>query len=144
MKSVFLKLIKNGKSESLAIKTTYLTHYVSYLNLEGKVSSNKISRFIGNLSLNWKWAWKAHLLSHSSLTFENQISLEMFKCYYYHFLKCLQIRALEKSPLAEPCRDSDPWMSKLVLLQLPENENCIKRENPSTFWMVAASTIATF
>ena len=36
MKLVFLNLNKNGKSESLAVKTTYLTHYVSYLNLEGE------------------------------------------------------------------------------------------------------------
>ena len=41
MKSVFLKFSKNGRSESLAAKTTYLTHYVSYLNLEGEVSSFK-------------------------------------------------------------------------------------------------------
>ena len=42
----------DGKSESLAVKTTYLTHYVSYLNLEGEVSRYKISGFIGNLSSN--------------------------------------------------------------------------------------------
>ena len=37
----FLKLSKNGKFESLTVKTTYLTHYVSYLNLEGEVSAAK-------------------------------------------------------------------------------------------------------
>ena len=74
MKSVFLKLSKNGKSESLAVKTTYLTHYVSYLNLEEEVSSYKISGFIGNSSSNKKGAWNAFFLSYSPLTLENWIS----------------------------------------------------------------------
>ena len=52
MKLSFLKLSKNGRSESLAVKTTYLTHYVSYLNLEVEVSSYKVSGFVGNLSSN--------------------------------------------------------------------------------------------
>ena len=47
-----LKLSQNGKSESLAVKTTYVTHYVSYLNLEVEVSSLKICGFVGNLSSN--------------------------------------------------------------------------------------------
>ena len=74
MKSGFLKLSKNGRSESLAVKTTYLTHYVSYLNLEGEVSSYKISGFIGNLRSNWKWAWQAQFLSYWPITLENWIS----------------------------------------------------------------------
>ena len=39
MKSVFLKLTKNGKSYSLAVKTTYFTYYLSNLNPEGGRSS---------------------------------------------------------------------------------------------------------
>ena len=74
MKLFFLKLSKNGKSDSLAVKTTYLTHYASYLNLEVEVSSYKISGFIGNLSSNSKWTWKAHFLSNSPLALENWIS----------------------------------------------------------------------
>ena len=40
--SFFLKLQKIGLSQSLAVKTTYLTHKLSYLNPEGEVSSFKI------------------------------------------------------------------------------------------------------
>ena len=43
MKSIVFNLNKNGKSESLAVKTTYLTHNVSYSNLEEEVFSLKIS-----------------------------------------------------------------------------------------------------
>ena len=76
MKLVFLKLSKNGWSESLAVKTTYLTHYVSYSNLEGEVSSCKMNRFIGNLSSNWKWAWQAQFLSYWPIILENWISFK--------------------------------------------------------------------
>ena len=48
MKSVFLKLLKNGWSYCLAVKTTYFTHYLSYLNPEGGGSSNKIDCFMGH------------------------------------------------------------------------------------------------
>ena len=51
-----------------------MTHYVSYLNLEGEVSSCKMNRFIGNLSSNWKWAWQAQFLSYWPITLENWIS----------------------------------------------------------------------
>ena len=76
MKSVFLKLLKHGWSESLAVKTSYFTHQVSYLNLEGEGSSFKIGRFISHFISNLKWAWQAHFLSHTPETLENQISLQ--------------------------------------------------------------------
>ena len=59
MKSVFLKLLKNGWSYCLAVKTTYFTHYLSYLNPEGEVSTSKIDYFVGNQSSILKWAWQA-------------------------------------------------------------------------------------
>ena len=68
-KSVFLNLLKNGLSESLAVKATYFTHYVSYLNPEGEVD-----RFMGVLSSSLKCAWQAHVLSHSPVTMETFIS----------------------------------------------------------------------
>ena len=37
LKSVFLDLNQNGYRYSLAVKTIFFTHYVSYLNPESKV-----------------------------------------------------------------------------------------------------------
>ena len=48
MKSVFLKLIKNGQSYSLAVKTTFFTHYPSNLNPKGNGSSEQIDGFMAN------------------------------------------------------------------------------------------------
>ena len=76
MKSVFLKLPKNDWSESLAIKTSYFTHEVSYLNLKGEGSSFKIGRFMSYFISNLKWVWQGHILPHSPLTLENQISFK--------------------------------------------------------------------
>ena len=59
MKSVFLKLIKNGERQSLAVKTTLFTHYLSNLNPEGKGFSYKIDRDIAHYVSNLKWAWQA-------------------------------------------------------------------------------------
>ena len=44
-KSVYLKLRTNYWSYSLAVKTTFLTQYLSNLNPEGEVSSFKINGF---------------------------------------------------------------------------------------------------
>ena len=59
MKSVFLKLLKNGLSYCLAVKTTYFTHYLSYLNPEVGGSSNKIDCFMGHQISKLKRAWQA-------------------------------------------------------------------------------------
>ena len=59
MKSGFLNLLKNGWSYCLAVKTTYFTHYLSYLNPEGEVSTCKIDYFVGNQISILKWAWQA-------------------------------------------------------------------------------------
>ena len=59
MKSVFLKLLKNGWSYCLGVKTTYFTHYLGYLNPEGEGSSYKIDCFMGHRSSKLKWAWQA-------------------------------------------------------------------------------------
>jgi hypothetical protein len=45
-KSVILKLHKDRLSESLAVKTTCFTKYLSYLNPKGKVSSCNIDGFM--------------------------------------------------------------------------------------------------
>ena len=59
MKSVFLKLIKNGESQSLAVKTTFSTHYLSNLNPEGEGFGYKIDKVIAHHVSNLKWAWEA-------------------------------------------------------------------------------------
>ena len=59
MKSVFLKLIKNGESQSLAVKTTLFTHYLSNLNPEGEGFSYEIDRVIGHFVSTLIWAWEA-------------------------------------------------------------------------------------
>ena len=84
----FLKLQKNGWSQSFAVKRTYLTHYISYSNLKGKGSSCKISWLIGNSNQRLKWAWKAWKSTTLELWKIGHL-LEMFKWYYYHFLKFL-------------------------------------------------------
>ena len=48
MKSVFLKLIKNGESQSLAVKTTLFTNYLSNLNPEGEGFGYKIDKVIAH------------------------------------------------------------------------------------------------
>ena len=70
MKSVFLKLFKNGRSYSLAVKTTFFTHYLSNLNQEEEGSSFKIDDFLAHCSLNLKGAWQAKLLSDTLLTLQ--------------------------------------------------------------------------
>ena len=47
------------------VKTTYMTHKLSNLNPEGKVSSFRIHRFIANCISKQKWAWQAQFLSHT-------------------------------------------------------------------------------
>ena len=59
MKLVFLKLIKNGQSYSLAVKTTSFTHYLSNSNPEGEGFNYKIDRVIAHYVSNLKWAWEA-------------------------------------------------------------------------------------
>ena len=59
MKQVFLKLIKNGESQSLAVKTTFFTLYLSNVNPEGKVSNSKIDGFMANGISKLKWEWQA-------------------------------------------------------------------------------------
>ena len=57
MKSVILKLHKNR--ESLTVKTTCFTQYISYLNPKGEVSSCNIDGFMANYIPKLKWAWQA-------------------------------------------------------------------------------------
>jgi hypothetical protein len=59
MKSVILELHKNRLSESLAVKTTCLTQYLSYLNPKGEVSSCNIDGFMATYIPTLKWAWQA-------------------------------------------------------------------------------------
>ena len=59
IKSVFANLSKNGWRLGKTVKTTYFTHYISYLNPEGEVVCFKISRFITILILNFDRAWQA-------------------------------------------------------------------------------------
>ena len=59
MKSVFRKLIKNGDSQSLAVKTKLFTHYLSNLNPEGEGFGYKIDKVIAHYVSNLKWAWEA-------------------------------------------------------------------------------------
>ena len=70
MKLVFLNLWKKGESESLAEKTTYFTHKISYLNpKEEEDSSYKIGIFIGNC-FKLKMGLAGSFLSHSPRTFK--------------------------------------------------------------------------
>jgi hypothetical protein len=48
MKLVILKLHKNRLSESLTVKTTCFTQYLSYLNPKGEVFSSNIDGFMTN------------------------------------------------------------------------------------------------
>ena len=71
IKLVFLKLLKNGWSESLAVKTSYFTHEISYLNLEGEGSSFKIGRFMTKLISNFEIGMKGPLFEPIPATLEN-------------------------------------------------------------------------
>ena len=59
MKSVGLKLHKNGLSEVLALKATCFTQYFSYLNPKGEDSSCKIDGFMTTYISKLKWVWQA-------------------------------------------------------------------------------------
>ena len=59
MKSVILELHKNRLSESLAVKTTCFTQYLSYLNPKGEDSSCNNVGFIATYTSKLKWAWQA-------------------------------------------------------------------------------------
>ena len=72
-KSVFLKIIKNHWTESLGVKTTFFTLYLSNLNPEGEVSSFKINRFMVHYISKLKWAWQAQFLSHILITLKNNV-----------------------------------------------------------------------
>ena len=58
-KSVNPKLRPNNERYGLAVKTTFLTQYLSNLNPEGEVYSSKIDGFKGNYISKLKWAWQA-------------------------------------------------------------------------------------
>ncbi len=62
-KSVYSKLRKKYWSYSLAVKTTFFTHYLSNLNPEEEGSSCKIDDFMDNYISKLKWAWQAQFLS---------------------------------------------------------------------------------
>ena len=62
--------------EGLAIKTTFLTQYLSNLNPEGEVSSTKIDGFKGNYISKLKWAWQAQFLSYVLLILRNNLFFE--------------------------------------------------------------------
>ena len=59
MKLVILKLHKNRLSESLAVKTTCVTQYLSYLNPKEEVFSCNINGFMATYISKLKWAWQA-------------------------------------------------------------------------------------
>ena len=59
MKSVMLELHKNRLPESLVVKTTCFTQYLSYLNPKGEVFSCNIDGFMATYSSKLKWAWQA-------------------------------------------------------------------------------------
>ncbi len=58
MKSVGLKLPKNGLSDILALKATCFTQYFSYLNPKGDVCSCNIDGFMATYISKLKWAWQ--------------------------------------------------------------------------------------
>ena len=51
-----LKLHKNRLSESLAVKTSCFTQYLSYLNPKGEVFSCNIDGFMATYISKLKWA----------------------------------------------------------------------------------------
>ena len=55
----FSKITHKPLEKSLAVKTTFLTQYLSNLNPEGEVSSSKIDGFMANCISKLKWAWQA-------------------------------------------------------------------------------------
>ena len=55
MKTVFLKLWENGQSVSLAVKTTYFTNKVNYLNPEEEGSRCTKNGFPAKTILKFKW-----------------------------------------------------------------------------------------
>ena len=90
-----------------------MTHYVSYLNLEGEVSSCKMNRFIGNFSLNWKWAWQAQFLSYWPITLENWISFRDVQMILVPFFKILNGYRVAKN------------VRKLHVQVIPRSRDCI-------------------
>ena len=58
-KSVNPKLRTSYWRYGLAVKTTFLTQYLSNLNPEGDIFSSKIGGFKGNSISKLKWVWQA-------------------------------------------------------------------------------------
>ena len=75
-KSVFLKLRTNHWSNSLAVKTTFFTLYLSNLNPEDEVFSSKIDRLMTNCISKLKWAWRAQFLSRVLVILKISVSFE--------------------------------------------------------------------
>ena len=75
-KSVNPKLRTSYWRYGLAVKTTFLTQYLSNLNPEGEVSSSKIDGFMGNYISKLKWAWQAQFLSYVLLILRNNLFFE--------------------------------------------------------------------
>ena len=73
-KSVFLKLRTNHWSNSLAVKTTFFTLYLSNLNPEDEVCSFKIDRFMANYISKLKWAWQAQFLGYTLLLLQINVT----------------------------------------------------------------------
>ena len=113
MKLVFLKLQKNGQSESLAVKTTYFTHQASYSNLKGEYSSCKISLLMGKSSSKSKWAWRAQFLSHNPEILENRITFKDVQMLLLSFFEIPYVEKLAKN------------VQKRYVQVIPRSTDCI-------------------
>ncbi len=73
---VDLKLRTNHWTESLGVKATFFTLYLSNLNPEDEVSSIKIDQLMTNYISKLKWAWQAQFLSHILVILKNNVFFE--------------------------------------------------------------------
>ena len=95
---------------------------MSYLNLEGDVSSCKIRLFMSDLSLNIKWPWQSPFLSHTlkilkiSTTFED---VEMILVSFFKYLYWFQIFKNSQKLGTPVCRFSMPYLKKDIQLSVP-------------------------
>ena len=109
---VDLKLRTNHWTESLGVKTTFFTLYLSNLNPEDEVSGLKIDPLMTNYISKLRWAWQAHFLSHILVILKNcvffedkQMTLVSFFDIFTGFRFQKNLKSLPIQFLSHPCID---------------------------------------
>ncbi len=110
-KSVNPKLRTSYWRYGLAVKTTFLTQYLSNLNPEGKVFSSKIDGFMGNYISKLKWAWQAQFLSYVLLILRNNLFFEDKQMILVSFFDTFTGFKFQKNLKSLPIQFlSNPWV----------------------------------